>query len=129
MGCYLLINIYEEETKMMKQTRKPLLTVFIAILAIIMGAALFTACGEAEKPAEKAAAPAKMELEPIKLAVAGPHSGDLASYGIPTIKAAELVVEKRNAMNGVNGRKVELDCRGRCLQTGSRHQYRHKSGR
>src|SRR5210317_1064135 len=44
----------------------------------------------------------------IKLGVAGPHSGDLASYGIPTIKAAELVVKKVNAGGGVLGKKVEL---------------------
>jgi branched-chain amino acid transport system substrate-binding protein len=29
-----------------------------------------------------------MAADTIKLGVAGPHSGDLASYGIPTIKAA-----------------------------------------
>ena len=40
--------------------------------------------------------------------VAGPHSGDLASYGIPTVKAAELVVEHLNAKCGVNGRKIKL---------------------
>jgi branched-chain amino acid transport system substrate-binding protein len=28
----------------------------------------------------------------IKLGVAGAHTGDLASYGLPTVKAAELVV-------------------------------------
>jgi len=44
----------------------------------------------------------------IKLGVAGPHSGDLASYGIPTIKAAELVVKDINAKGGVLGKKVEL---------------------
>jgi branched-chain amino acid transport system substrate-binding protein len=44
----------------------------------------------------------------IKLGVAGPHSGDLASYGIPTIKAAELVVKKINAKGGVLGKQVEL---------------------
>jgi hypothetical protein len=33
----------------------------------------------------------------------GPHSGDLASYGIPTIKAAELVVKDINAKGGVSG--------------------------
>lgn len=44
----------------------------------------------------------------IKLGVAGPHSGDLASYGIPTIKAAELVVKEINAKGGVLGKKVEL---------------------
>jgi len=45
---------------------------------------------------------------PIKLGVAGAHSGDLASYGTPSVRAAELVVEHRNAMNGVLGRQVEL---------------------
>jgi branched-chain amino acid transport system substrate-binding protein len=44
----------------------------------------------------------------IKLGVAGPHSGDLASYGIPTVKAAELVVKKINANGGVLGKQVEL---------------------
>ena len=44
----------------------------------------------------------------IKVGVAGPHSGDLASYGIPTIKAAELVVKDINAKGGVMGKKVEL---------------------
>ena len=46
--------------------------------------------------------------ETIKIGVAGPHSGDLASYGIPTIRAAELVVEKVNAAGGVNGSMIEL---------------------
>ncbi len=44
----------------------------------------------------------------IKLGVAGPHSGDLASYGIPTVHAAELVVKDINAKGGVLGKKVEL---------------------
>jgi branched-chain amino acid transport system substrate-binding protein len=44
----------------------------------------------------------------IKMGVAGPHSGDLASYGIPTVKAAELVVKDINAKGGVLGKKVEL---------------------
>jgi branched-chain amino acid transport system substrate-binding protein len=44
----------------------------------------------------------------IKLGVAGPHSGDLASYGIPTVKAAELVVKEVNANGGVLGKQVEL---------------------
>ena len=44
----------------------------------------------------------------IKLGVAGAHSGDLASYGIPSIKAAELVVKDINAKGGVLGKKVEL---------------------
>jgi len=45
---------------------------------------------------------------PIKLGVAGPQSGDLASYGIPSVRAAKLVVEEVNAGGGVLGRPVEL---------------------
>ena len=44
----------------------------------------------------------------IKLGVAGPHSGDLAPYGIPSMKAAQLVVKKVNANGGILGRQVEL---------------------
>lgn len=46
--------------------------------------------------------------ETIKLGIAGPHSGDLASYGLPTVKAAELVVKDINAKGGVLGKNVEL---------------------
>lgn len=49
-----------------------------------------------------------LAADTIKLGVAGPHSGDLASYGIPTVKAAELVVKEVNAKGGVLGKKVEL---------------------
>ncbi len=44
----------------------------------------------------------------IKLGVAGPHSGDLAPYGIPAMRAAQLVVKKINANGGVLGKQVEL---------------------
>jgi branched-chain amino acid transport system substrate-binding protein len=44
----------------------------------------------------------------IKLGVAGAHSGDLASYGLPTLNAVKLVVEQQNAQGGINGRKIEL---------------------
>ncbi len=44
----------------------------------------------------------------IKFGVAGAHSGDLASYGLPSINAAELVIEKVNAAGGIDGKKVEL---------------------
>ena len=44
----------------------------------------------------------------LKLGVAGAHSGDLASYGLPTVKAAELVVKEINAKGGILGRQVEL---------------------
>jgi len=46
--------------------------------------------------------------ETINLGVAGAHSGDLASYGIPSVKAAELVVNKINSNGGILGRPVKL---------------------
>ncbi len=44
----------------------------------------------------------------IKIGVAGPHSGDLASYGLPTVNAAKIVADKINADGGINGKMVEL---------------------
>ena len=46
--------------------------------------------------------------ETIRIGVAGAHSGDLASYGIPSVKAAELVVKEVNDRGGILGKKVEL---------------------
>ncbi len=51
---------------------------------------------------------ASLAADTIKLGVAGAHSGDLASYGLPSVKAAELVVKKINAKGGILGKKVEL---------------------
>ena len=53
-----------------------------------------------------------MAADTIKLGVAGAHYGDLASYGIPTLKAAELVVKKVNSSGGVLGQKSRA-ARGR----------------
>jgi branched-chain amino acid transport system substrate-binding protein len=69
----------------------------IAVVAMMVMALMITGCAKKE-----------VAKEPIKVGVAGPHSGDLASYGIPTVRAAELVVEEINAAGGVLGRTVEL---------------------
>ncbi len=53
------------------------------------------------------ATPAMAE-DVIKLGIAGAHSGDLASYGIPTWNAAQLVVEEINAKGGIDGKKVVI---------------------
>lgn len=50
----------------------------------------------------------QQETDTIKVGVAGSHSGDLASYGIPSVKAAEFVVNDWNAKGGILGKKVEL---------------------
>ena len=44
----------------------------------------------------------------IKFGVAGPHSGDLASYGLPTVNAAKIVIKQVNDAGGVNGKMIEL---------------------
>jgi len=44
----------------------------------------------------------------IKIGLAGPHTGDLAPYGLPSKEAAEMVVADVNAKGGINGKKVEL---------------------
>jgi branched-chain amino acid transport system substrate-binding protein len=49
-----------------------------------------------------------LAADTIKLGIAGAHSGDLASYGLPSVKAAELVVKDINAKGGILGKQVEL---------------------
>jgi branched-chain amino acid transport system substrate-binding protein len=51
---------------------------------------------------------AGLAADTIKIGVAGPHSGDLASYGLPSVNAAKIVVEKINAAGGIGGKKIEL---------------------
>jgi len=72
---------------------KKFLTMAVLVLAVV-SVAFIAGC--------------KKEPDVIKIAVVGPHSGDLASYGIPTIKAAELVVAEYNANGGVLGSPIEL---------------------
>lgn len=68
---------------------------FVLVALVSVAAITFISCG-------------KKEAGTIKIGVAGPHSGDLASYGIPTVRAAELVAEKVNAAGGIDGKKIEL---------------------
>ncbi len=42
----------------------------------------------------------------IKLGVATALTGDIASYGIPTLNAANIVAEEINAKGGIDGKKV-----------------------
>ncbi len=46
--------------------------------------------------------------ETVKIGVAGAHSGNLASYGLPTVNAVKMVVDKLNAKGGINGKQIEL---------------------
>ncbi|XPV75399.1 MAG: branched-chain amino acid ABC transporter substrate-binding protein [Desulfovibrio sp.] len=71
----------------------------VTLLAMIAVLVLAVGCGE--KKEEKSA-----ETSPIILGVPGAHSGDLAAYGLPTVNAAQLVVEELNSKGGVLGREV-----------------------
>ncbi len=91
--------------------KKPIGRFLVLVLALaVAGLTLYGCPQQEEKKAEAPApaAPAPEPVEPIKLGVAGAHSGDLASYGIPSVRAAQLVVKQRNAMNGINGRQIEV---------------------
>lgn len=49
-----------------------------------------------------------LAADTIKIGVPGAHSGDLASYGLPSLNAARLVVEEYNAKGGLLGKQVEV---------------------
>ena len=70
----------------------------LAVLVIFAVPAMSFAASQSEGSA----------AEPIKIGVSGPYTGDLASYGIPSRKAAEIVVDAWNAKGGVLGRQIEL---------------------
>jgi branched-chain amino acid transport system substrate-binding protein len=44
----------------------------------------------------------------IKIAVVGPRTGSLESFGIPTLRAAELIAASVNADGGVLNRQIEI---------------------
>lgn len=69
--------------------------IVIVVVVLLISASFVFASGQGESGA-------------IKIGVAGAHSGDLASYGIPTVHAAELVAEDINANGGINGQMIEL---------------------
>ena len=62
---------------------------FLSIAIILVAAVGLFANGQGE--------------DTVKIGVAGAHSGDLASYGLPSVKAAELVVEAWNAKGRRSG--------------------------
>ncbi len=66
----------------------------------------FTACATALIGASLVS-PA-FSAETIKIGVGGAHSGELASYGVPTLNAARLVAEEFNAKGGLLGKQVEI---------------------
>ena len=49
-----------------------------------------------------------LAADTIKIGIAGPHTGDLAPYGLPSKEAAEMVAAEVNAKGGIQGKKIEL---------------------
>ncbi|MEF2145245.1 MAG: branched-chain amino acid ABC transporter substrate-binding protein [Desulfovibrionaceae bacterium] len=86
----------------------------LSMLALALVAVLAVGCGGEKKEETAAKQDAAAEKAPeapqgdIILGVPGAHSGDLASYGLPTVNAAELVAEALNAKGGVLGRQVKV---------------------
>jgi len=80
------------------------------VLAVAMAGMLSMGCAGEKKEEKKAEAPAPAAAPAKKLVlgVAGAQSGDLASYGQPTVNAAKLVAKEINAKGGVNGMQVEV---------------------
>ncbi len=88
-----------------------LLTIFITF-AIITSGFFISSCGDTQKSEEAnqagEASDTTENKESIKIGIVGAHSGDLASYGIPTVHAATIIAEKCNAEGGINGRPIEI---------------------
>lgn len=49
-----------------------------------------------------------LAADTIKIGVAGPYSGDLAPYGVPTKQACEMIAKDVNAKGGILGKQIEL---------------------
>ncbi len=87
----ILTYIIQKENKKMRKT---------LLLVMILSMTVFSVFAGGDQEAGSDA--------PIKIGVAGAHSGDLASYGLPSVNAAKLVVDMYNAQGGVLGRQIEL---------------------
>lgn len=79
------------------------------VLGVAVAGLLAVGCGGEKKEEKKAEAPAPAAAaKKLMLGVAGAQSGDLASYGLPSVNAAKLVAKDLNAKGGVNGMQVEI---------------------
>jgi len=79
-------------------------TVLIMLVLLIGITLVFTSCGKKEADVAEEA----KVVETIKIGVAGAHTGDLASYGLPSVNAVELVVANVNAAGGIDGKMIKL---------------------
>ena len=81
----------------MKSVKK----ILALVLATLMIAACFAACGGKEEPQGSAGGE-------IVIGVQGPLTGGAAQYGIAVKQAAELAANEINAAGGINGIKLKV---------------------
>ncbi|MDA8222374.1 ABC transporter substrate-binding protein [Desulfosporosinus sp.] len=87
---------------MFHKKRKSLVVMSVIMSALIM----VSGCG-ASKPAATPTAPTADSKEPIKIGFLGAKTGDVAMYGLNTLKGLNMAVEELNK-EGVLGRQVKL---------------------
>ncbi len=79
-----------------------------AILVAVLSTAalsLLAGCGNAKKEANNTD---KANADTVKIAVAGPMTGDNSEYGIGFANAAEMKAEEWNEKGGVLGKQIEI---------------------
>lgn len=92
---------------------------FAWVLLVAFLAFTMIACSKTEQEETKEVATQKTEApvaksdmaptgETIKIGVAGAHSGELASYGLPTVNAVTIVTDAINKKGGLLGKQIEL---------------------
>lgn len=69
-------------------------------LALVLMAGIFAACAPKDPKEEK--------VETIKVGILGPHTGDVAEYGLAVKNGATLYIDKVNDEGGVNGKQIEI---------------------
>ncbi|TYT74740.1 branched-chain amino acid ABC transporter substrate-binding protein [Desulfobotulus mexicanus] len=75
---------------------KSFIRLSLSMALILLATSFLFSCGK------------KSEEEVIKIGYGGALSGDLASYGIPSKRAAEMVINKKNAEGGLLGKQIIL---------------------
>lgn len=80
----------------------------ICFLVSICFAISSCSSGEQQEQGKETKPAAKEAAESIKIGVAGAHSGELASYGLPTINAVKLVAAEINKNGGLLGKQIEV---------------------
>jgi branched-chain amino acid transport system substrate-binding protein len=85
--------------------RKKLVLASILVLALALALFAVAGCGSSSSSGNASSAPSA----PFKVGVAGPMTGDYATYGKSHKEGAEIAMAELNAAGGVNGGQVSLE--------------------